>query len=135
MLPELRVFVVAQFDGQSVQDIFHFTFSDTQAFFSWVCGGEGAAGAAAFLRPKLNIVTFLDLFFHAESRLVGEAGSQKHCRSMREEREDLWTKGAMALKGNGPPLATRRLRLEKGEALMLGCLATRKDRDFGAQRG
>lgn len=98
-------------------------------------GGEGAAGAAAFLRPKLNIVTFLDLFFHAGSRLVGEAGSQKHCRSMREEREDLWTKGAMALKGNGPPLATRRLRLEKGEALMLGCLATRKDRDFGAQRG
>lgn len=97
-------------------------------------GGGGGAGAAAFLRPKLNIVTFL-IFFHAESRLVGEAGSQKHCRSMREEREDLWTKGAMALKDNGPPLATRRLRLEKGGALMLGCLATHKDRDFGAQRG
>lgn len=100
-----------------------------------MCVGGRGAGAAAFLRPKLNIVTFSDLFFHAESRLVGEAGSQKHCRSMREEREDLWTKRAMALKGNGPPLATRRLRLEKGGALMLGCLATRKNRDFGAQRG
>lgn len=32
-----------------------------------------------------------------------EAGNQKHCRSMRG---DLWTKGAMVLMGNGPPLVT-----------------------------
>lgn len=39
----------------------------------------------------------------------------------------------MVLIGNGPPLETRRHRLEKGGALVLGCLAARID--FGTQRG
>lgn len=82
-----------------VQDIF-ISLSLIPKHSSLGCVLWGGAGAAVFLRPKLNIVTFLDfldLFFHAESRLVREAGSQKHCRSIME---DLWTRWAMVLKGD-----------------------------------
>lgn len=114
-----------------VQDIFS-SLSLIPKHSSPGCVLWGGAGTAVFLRPKLNIVTFLDFLDLFIFFFMLKAGwwERQGARSIAEARGKIFGQG-----GQWYLKATRRHRLEKGGALMLGCLATCKNKTWGHRVG